>query len=68
MEANITKTPPEPTDSLSKGGGEDVEPAEDLSVSNHYDVATPFFSYILGMYLITIGKSWLTFQLERSLA
>ena len=56
METNITKTHQEPNDSLSKGGGEDVEPTEDLSVSNHYEVATPFFSYILGMYLITIGK------------
>ena len=68
MDPNITKTPPEPTDPFSQGGGEDVEPTEDLSVSNHYEVATPFFSYILGMYLITIGKSLLTFQLERSLA
>ena len=58
METNITKTPLEPTDSLSKGEGEDGEPTEDLSVSNHYEVAAPFYSYILGMYLITIGKSF----------
>ena len=67
METNITIIHPEPTDSLSKGD-EDGEPTEYLSVSNHYEVATPFFSYILGMYLITIGKSLLKFKLERSLA